>query len=292
VPRDEARLRRILGRRLRCSQSRGVHDPIVRYQGLQNHCEKSAMETYPRAWRMAVEASFLGRLPEKTRAELLCQAREVTIEAKSVIYHESGNPHLVLVLDGLVRVYRTSSFGREVNIRYVRAGEVMGLPSIVTGTSPAAAQAIVATRVVKMSVPLLQARARRDNVVGWVVAEEVASSLFNVQERLAHNVFAPIRARVARFLLDVAVEDRATGRIVATTSHQEVAAAIGTVREVVARTLRTFRSEGLTETSSAGIVLTDIEAMLRVADPDEAIENITSSARRAGRRSSGQSIAS
>src|ERR1700677_395539 len=234
------------------------------------------METYPRAWRLAVEASFLGRLPEKTRTELLCQAREVTIEAKSVIYHESGKPHLMLVLDGLVRVYRTSSFGREVNIRYARAGEVMGLPSIVTGTSPAAAQAIVATRVVKMSVPVLQARARKDSVVGWAVAEEVAGSLFNVQERLAHNVFAPIRARVARFLLDVAVEDRATGRIVAATSHQDVAAAIGTVREGVARTLGTFRSEGLTVTCRAGMVLTDIEAMLRVADPDDAIAIITS----------------
>ena len=119
-------------------------------------------------------------------------------------------------------------------------------------------------------------------MVGWAVAEEVASSLFRVQERLAHNVFAPIRARVARFLLDVAVEDRATGRIVATTSHQDVAAAIGTVREVVARTLRTFRNEGLTETSNAGIVLTDIEAMLRVADSDEAIEIIAGGA--AGRQ--------
>ena len=233
------------------------------------------METYPLAWRHAVEASFLGRLPERTRAELLERAREVSIEAKSVIYHECGNAHLVLVLDGLARVYRTSSFGREVNIRYARAGEVLGLPSVVAGASPAAAQAIVATRVVMMSVPLLRARAQRDSMVGWAVAEEVASSLFRVQERLAHNVFAPIRARVARFLLDVAVEDRATGRIVATTSHQDVAAAIGTVREVVARTLRNFRSEGLTETSGAGIVLTDIEAMLRVADSDEAIELIT-----------------
>ena len=230
------------------------------------------METYPRAWRPAVEASFLGRLPEKTRAELLEQAREVSVSPKAVIYHESGNAHLVLVLDGLVRVYRTSSFGREVNIRYARGGDVMGLPSVVADTSPAAAQAIVATRVVTMSVPLLRARAQRDSVVGWAVAEEVARSLFRVQERLAHNVFAPIRARVARFLLDVAVEDRASGRIMVTTSHSDVAAAIGTVREVVARTLRTFRAEGLTENSSAGIVLTDIEAMLRVADSDEAVE--------------------
>ncbi len=232
------------------------------------------MQTYPHTWRPAVEASFLGRLPEKTRSELLDQAREVCVRPKAVLYHESGKAHLVLVLEGLVRVYRTSSLGREVNIRYARGGDVMGLPSVVAGTSPAAAQAIVITRVVMMSVPLLRARAQRDPVVGWAVAEEVARSLFRVQERLAHNVFAPIRARVARFLLDVAVEDRASGRIVVTTSHQDVAAAIGTVREVVARTLRTFRHEGLTENSAAGIVLTDIEAMLRVADSDDVLEII------------------
>jgi len=227
------------------------------------------MASYPHAWRPAVESGFLGRLPEKTRAELLEHAREVSVRPKAVIYRESGNAHLVLVLSGLVRVYRTSSFGREVNIRYARSGDIMGLPSLVSGTSPAAAQAIVPTRVVMMSVPILRARARRDSTVGWAVAEEVARSLFWVQERLAHNVFAPIRARVARFLLDVAFEDQASGRFVVTASHQDVAAAIGTVREVVARTLRTFRAEGLTETSSMGIVLIDVEALVRVAGSDE-----------------------
>lgn len=236
------------------------------------HCESRMMETYPLAWKSAVEASFLGRLPEKTRVDLLEHAREVQAEAKAIVYHESSMPHLVLVLDGLVRVYRTSSSGREVNIRYAHAGEVMGLPSVVGGTSPAAAQAVEPTRAVMMSVPVLRARARRDSAVAWAVAEEVASSLFRVQERLAHNVFAPIRARVARYLLDVAVEDLATGRIVAATSHQDVAAAIGTVREVVARTLTTFRRAGLTERGSSGIILRDVRSLRLIADSDENIE--------------------
>jgi len=165
------------------------------------------MDDLPADWIRAIEASFLGRLPERTWRLLFDRAHQIDAPPKTVLYPETEQvptAHLVLILDGLVRVYRTSRSGREVTIRYARRGDVLGLPSVVAQVSPAAAQAVVPTRVVAMSAQVLRSRAQRDSQLAWAMAEEMAGSLFNIQERLAHNVFAPVRSRVARYLLDVA----------------------------------------------------------------------------------------
>lgn len=228
------------------------------------------MDDLPTEWVRAIEVSFLGRLPERTWRPLFERAHQIDAPPKTVLYAETEQvrtAHLVLVLDGLVRVYRTSRSGREVTIRYARRGDILGLPSVVAEVSPAAAQAVLPARVVAMSAQALRSRAQRDSQLAWAMAEEMAGSLFNIQERLAHNVFAPIRSRVARYLLDVAAP--AGAAYVAAASYEDIAGAIGTVREVVARTLAALREEGLIRRTDAGILLLDVDRLRQAARADE-----------------------
>jgi len=234
------------------------------------------MDDLPADWIRAIEASFLGRLPERTWRLLFDRAHQIDAPPKTVLYPETEQvptAHLVLILDGLVRVYRTSRSGREVTIRYARRGDILGLPSVVAQVSPAAAQAVVPTRVVAMSAQVLRSRAQRDSQLAWAMAEEMAGSLFNIQERLAHNVFAPVRSRVARYLLDVATPARpghvATASYVAAASYEDIAGAIGTVREVVARTLAALRDDGLIRRTEEGIALIDLDGLREAAQADE-----------------------
>jgi CRP-like cAMP-binding protein len=228
------------------------------------------MDDLPAEWARAIEVSFLGRLPERTWRLLFDRAHQIDAPPKTVLYPETEQvrtAHLVLILDGLVRVYRTSRSGREVTLRYARRGDILGLPSVVAEASPAAAQAVVPTRVVAMSAQALRARAQRDSQLAWAMAEEMAGSLFNIQERLAHNVFAPVRSRVARYLLDVATP--APGGPAAAASYEDIAGAIGTVREVVARTLAALRDEGLIRRTEEGIALIDLDGLRDAAQTDE-----------------------
>ena len=69
------------------------------------------MDDLPADWARAIEASFLGRLPERTWRQLFDRAHQIDAPAKTVLYPETEQgptAHLVLILDGLVRVYRTS----------------------------------------------------------------------------------------------------------------------------------------------------------------------------------------
>jgi len=72
---------------------------------------------------------------------------------------------------------------------------------------------------------------------------------------------------VARYLLDVGTPVGAD--LVAAASYEDIASAIGTVREVVARTLAALRDEGLTRRTEAGIALTDLDGLREAAQSDE-----------------------
>jgi CRP/FNR family transcriptional regulator len=62
---------------------------------------------------------------------------------------------------------------------------------------------------------------------------------------------------VARHLLDLASGQHDADALRVPISQQELADAVGTVREVVVRVLRELRDEGVVETGRAGIVISD-----------------------------------
>ncbi len=73
-----------------------------------------------------------------------------------------------------------------------------------------------------------------------------------------------MRGRLADFLLR---EARQHGpEQAARWTHAEIAARIGTVREVVSRTMRSFIKEGLIQVERHRILIPDPEALRRVVD--------------------------
>jgi CRP/FNR family transcriptional regulator len=82
-----------------------------------------------------------------------------------------------------------------------------------------------------------------------------------VLEELSGDVFGSVRQRVARHLLDLADRREATASLVARASQQELADAVGSVREVVARVLGELRRQGLIEPGPGGIRLLDAQGL-------------------------------
>jgi CRP/FNR family transcriptional regulator, cyclic AMP receptor protein len=87
-----------------------------------------------------------------------------------------------------------------------------------------------------------------------------------VLETFAGDAFGSVRQRIARHLLDLAAEQQRDTRLVARLSHQELADATRTVREVAARVLRQMRDDGLVETTRQGIEVLDPSALQREAE--------------------------
>lgn len=199
--------------------------------------------------------SFLGRLPSAAQAELRESAIAMEVPAGATLYRADDHARLVLLTSGMVRVVAASVEGRKATIRYARAGDCVGVLSVVAAGQPVSVEAVTATEVLFISVPILTRLARTEPQVGWALAQFVGEVSTDVIEMMSIAVFGTVRQRLARHLLDLAI--RQSHELCVTQDQQQMADAIGSVREVVARTIRDFREAGLVSRVSDGLRLDD-----------------------------------
>jgi CRP/FNR family transcriptional regulator len=203
----------------------------------------------------ALAMSALAALPPALCDTLIQDALAVDLPAGSTLYYEADQPRCGLVLAGLLRVYMTAPDGRQITVRYARAGDLLGIATAVGGPAPVNVQILTDAALLTLNVRTLQRSGQTEPLVGWLLAQETTRRLYDVLEVLAGNVFGSLRQRVARHLLDLAASRQQGRGLVARVTQQEVADAVGSVRPVVARIIRDLRTEGLISTTSDGIVI-------------------------------------
>lgn len=207
------------------------------------------------AAKEAVNKSYLSTIPDAILRQLLTDAVRLDAPAGSLLYRETDDARIGLVVAGLLRVYLTSPDGRQVTVRYARPGDVLGTAVTVGGPVAVSVQALIESSIVQFNVRTIQVLAAKDARLAWAIAAEVTRRLYAVLDELAGNAFNTVRQRVARHLLDMAAQHQNGTVLVAPVSQQELADAVGSVREVVARILRDFRRQQLVDTGSDGIIL-------------------------------------
>ena len=200
--------------------------------------------------------AFLPGLPEGTRAAILAGATGYDIAAGEPVL--DGGPARVGILEtGLAREYLTAGDGRQVTVRYIHPGVLIGNLSGLRGDrSPCRVQAVAPSRITELNAALVFRLMRTDSAVAVAMFAEASRWLEDAYVALAATAFGSMRERVARHLLHRAQPEALTGRLVAPVTQQQLAEAIGTAREVVARIFRDLRAEGLIRTGD-GIEILD-----------------------------------
>ena len=214
----------------------------------------------------AIADSFLSELDPDLIHGLVEQAIPLDLEAGSMLYPEEGDPRMALVISGLLRVYLTSAEGRQITVRYAREGDVLGTAVAVAGPVRTPVQAVTDSRVLLLSVAVVQRVAQTNASVAWAFAQEVTRRLYDVLDEVAGTAFASVKARVARHLLDLSYRDEDTGRWMVTATQQDIADAVGSVREVVARVLKELRAERLIEGQGGTTMILDPAGLHRTSD--------------------------
>jgi CRP/FNR family cyclic AMP-dependent transcriptional regulator len=206
----------------------------------------------------AMAGSFLGRLSPDLVRELLDGGTRSEYPPGTTIYRPASPPRTLLVVGGLLRVYMSSPDGRQVTVRYARGGDVLGIAVLVGGPADVGVQTLARSTLFRIDAAALTAAARRDGRVAWSLAEELNRRLYENLQQTAVNAFGSVRQRVALHVLDLAsAQQTPGGALVARVSQQELAEAVGSVREVVARVLRDLRRTGLVATRHDGIEVLD-----------------------------------
>lgn len=225
-----------------------------------------ASSTVDAVWQVCALRRALGENADW----LLADAREEVFQVGEVVYG-AGRPPFILIVEGLARVYCCSPQGRQATIRYATPGDVVGLPFVLAPQLTAnhedlAVQALSWCRVLHFSPSTFRRVAESDARCMWPLFGELAESMVAAERLLSQNVFQPIRARVARHMLDLS--EKRGDRLVVPASQRDIADAIGSVREVISRIIVQLRDDGLIRRGDGVYVIIDPEGLQTAAEQE------------------------
>lgn len=207
----------------------------------------------------------LSQLDDSTKSILLARSKLVNFATDSRVF-ESGkaSSNLLFLLEGTVRVQRTSETGREIVLFRALAGE----SCIMTNACLFAyqvntAEGIAETPVRAASIPkqlfdelLAESSTFRDFVLS--AFSKRITDLFQMVDEIA---FKRLDVRLAEKLIELANEQG----IVATT-HQKMSVELGTAREVVSRQLKKFQQNGWVDVSRGKVNILNRPELLNLSE--------------------------
>ncbi len=183
--------------------------------------------------------------------------------AGELVFSE-GDPcaGLYVIETGNVRIFKTSAGGREQVLTVEHAGNsVAELPVFDGGAYPASASAATECTLLFISRNDFHALCREHPEVALKVLRMVGLRLRRLVGIIEELSFTTVRHRLATLLLRLAREaGKHSGRaeFTITASNQELAAQIGTVRELVSRNLSRFQAEELIAMDGKNITIPDL----------------------------------
>lgn len=201
----------------------------------------------------------LASLPEATRTQLLQHSRWITVAAATVLFDERQRCEAFpFVIEGSVRVMKTSASGRELPLYRVTRGETCVISSsCMLASEPYNVRGVSEVQTVLMLLPnadfnalLVEAEFRR--FVFHLFAERIAELMQLVEDVAFHR----LDERLAACLLG-------KGPLLHLT-HQQLADELGSVREMISRLLKGFASQGLVQLGREQIRILDPAGLRRL----------------------------
>jgi CRP/FNR family transcriptional regulator len=224
-------------------------------------------EDRSRVFQLLSRVHFLEGLPAGVVGALAQVARAARYDPGEVIFLEGDAAHAIYLLEqGVVKISRTSLEGREYIMHLVQAGGTFNdVAALDGGPSPATATALTLATLWRIERADLQRITAEHPALAWALMADLAGRaryLVGVVEDLAMR---SVRGRLARLLLEQAMASR-TEVVPMMMTQEEMAARLGTVREMVGRTLRSMAAAGILEFDRHRIVVLDPESLAQEAE--------------------------
>jgi len=181
---------------------------------------------------------------------------------------------MYVVASGRVRIYKSSAAGREQVLSIDGPGSsIAELPVFDGGNYPASVSAIDQSTLLFVSKQDFHALCLAHPQVALKVLRVVGGRLRRLVGIIEDLSFTTVRQRLIALILRMAESTGARSkdglRFELTKSHQDLAAEMGTVRELVSRNLSRLQAEGFLEVEGRKILVKDL-AGLKLAQNSEA----------------------
>jgi CRP-like cAMP-binding protein len=170
---------------------------------------------------------------------------------------------LYIVEKGRVKLYKVSPQGREQVVKWLGPGEFFNEVAVLDGgPNPVSAMAVLESTLRVIGRDTMLDLLTRHPAIAVGVIENLAARARHLLSLVEDLSLRSVSSRVAKLLVsEAAAGDRARREL----TQQQMAAQLGTVREMVSRALHSFEGEGLIRFDRHRIVILDREGLERKA---------------------------
>jgi CRP/FNR family cyclic AMP-dependent transcriptional regulator len=171
---------------------------------------------------------------------------------------------LHIIEQGFVKLYRLSPQGRQYIVRVLQEGDTCNeVPTFDGGTNPVNVEALETTHVWVIQADILQGLLRKHPDFAQKVINNLGKNLRGLVRMVSEMAFYQVTHRLARL-----ISEQPPAQLSGTPWTQEqLAARLGTVREVVARSLKELERSGAIHIDKRSIAVSDPAVLEQWAQP-------------------------
>ncbi len=226
-----------------------------------------------------LDESLLTGLPPFSRLgrdqirEILDQAASRRYDEGTAIFEEGFEAdRFYLLLDGYLRVVRTTEGGEQIIVLHISPGQLFGIaPALQRNTYPATAVAAAESLALSWPVGLWERFTREYEGFATESYRTLGQRLGQIQDTLTEMATQAVEQRVASAVLRMANQSgRKTDEgieIAFPVTRQNISDMTGTTLHTVSRLLSRWEKDGVVRSTRKHIVVTDPHRLVLLSDP-------------------------
>jgi CRP-like cAMP-binding protein len=207
---------------------------------------------------------YFDELPENVLKGLAASTQLREFERGDILFWE-GDPcaGLHIIESGSVKLFRVSPQGRQYIISVLTEGATCNeVPAFDGGTNPVNVEALETSRVWLVEPQVLRELVKSNPEFALKVLSKFGQNLRHLVGKVSEMAFYQVTHRLARLITEMPVDESRPHW-----TQEQLAARLGTVREVVARSLKELEKSGAIRIEDRRIHIEDGEVLQQWTQP-------------------------
>jgi CRP-like cAMP-binding protein len=174
---------------------------------------------------------------------------------------------LHIVEKGSIKLFRVSPQGRQYIVRVMQEGDTCNeVPAFDGGTNPVNVEALEETTAWVVDADAVRELMRKDPMFMELVVENLTKMMRHLVHLVSELAFYQVTHRLARLISELP-DDELSGETNVRVTQDQLAARLGTVREVVARSLKELERSGAIRVENRRIHIDDADVLQQWTQP-------------------------